>query len=202
MSEPIFKGIFGKDWQQLPAVMHRHYNNRPYSCDSTRVRGVLDVQCSGPIKWFSILFWWMNGIPPCTEKAVPVKVDFVSDPNSRFFRLSRTFDFQTRKPYQFDSKMIQLKDNDVVEVMSSGLGWRMNYLWQDNRVVLEHKGYVVCMFGRYIPVPLTWLIGAGYAEEVAVGELQFDMFVTITHPLWGEIYNYKGRFTFEEEDAI
>ena len=75
-----------------------------------------------------------------------------------------------------------------------GIGWRLNYLWEDQRVKLVHKGYVFCVMGFFIPIPLTLLIGEGSAEKVAIDDKTFDMRVTINHKLWGEIYRYQGRF--------
>ncbi len=197
-NEPIFKSIFGKDWDQLPPVMHKHYANRPYSNDVTIVEGTLDVMCAGPIKILAFLFWLMRGIPPYNEKNVPVTVSFGSDGNSKFFHFNRVFHFKTRKPYCFKSRMIQVKDNEVIEVMSSRLGWRMNYVWEDERIKLKHKGYVLYLLGQFIPLPLTFLIGEGNAEEVAVDENVFAMIVTIRHPWLGKIYEYKGRFEVKE----
>ncbi|QKK05237.1 MAG: DUF4166 domain-containing protein [Pseudomonadota bacterium] len=55
------------------------------------------------------------------------------------------------------------------------------------------------LFGHFIPVPLTMLMGKGYAEEIAVDDERFDMIVNITHPWWGKIYEYKGRFKIVEQ---
>lgn len=197
-NEPIFKSIFGEDWERLPPVMHKHYANRPYSNDTTVVEGTLDVRCAGPIKALSWLFWLMRGIPPHNEKNVPVSVYFESDEHSKFFHFNRDFNFKTRNPYHFKSRMIQTKGNEVIEVMRSRLGWRMNYVWEDERVKLKHKGYVLYVFGCFIPLPLTLFMGEGNAEEIAVNDDTFDMVVTITHPWWGNIYEYKGRFTVKE----
>jgi len=192
--EPIFKTIFGKDWDNLPSVMHKHYANCSYCNDVTTVEGTLDVMCAGPIKFLAPLFWFMRGIPPHNEKDVPVTVNFKSDKGSKSFHFNRTFHFRNRKVYSFNSRMTQVKGNEVVEVMQSGFGWRMNYVWEDGRVRLKHKGYIISLFGRFIPLPLTFLMGEGNAEEVAIDDNTFDMLVTITHPLWGKIYEYKGRF--------
>ena len=195
---PTFKSVFGDSWDTLPTVMKKHYSNRPYTSDVTIVNGKLDVMCRGPIKLFSGLFWLMQGIPPLSEKNVPVRVKFKSDPNSKFFHFNRVFNFGTRKPYHFKSTMIQIEGNEVVEVMHSRLGWRMNVLWEDERVKLKHKGYVVALFGHFIPLPITMLLGRGDAEEFPVDDNTFDMEVAITHPWWGKIYGYKGRFEVEE----
>lgn len=197
-NEPIFKSIFGDDWNRLPPALNKHYANRPYTNDMTQVDGILDLMCSGPIKIFAWLFWLMRGIPPHSEKNVPVTVYFESDTDSKSFHFNRVFYFKSRKTYRFESRMIQTKENEVIEVMRSGLGWRMNYVWENERVKLLHKGYVLCVFGRFIPLPISYLLGEGYAEEVAIDENSFEMFVTITHPWWDKIYEYKGRFAVKD----
>ncbi len=193
-SEPIFKSIFGASWDALPPVMLKHYANRPYAKDKSTVEGVLDVMCAGPIKALAPLLWLMGGVPPHNERNVPVTVHFESDENSKFFIFNRIFHFKTCKPYRFKSRMMQVEGNEVVEIMPFGIGWRMLYLWQDGKVILKHKGYVWAVAGHMIPLPLTILLGAGHAEETPVNDDTFDMFVTITHPWWGKIYEYKGRF--------
>ena len=128
--EPIFKNIFGKAWDELPPVMRKHYANLPYTDNVTIVDGILDVTCSGPIKLFAPFFWLMRGIPPHTEKNVPVTVQFESDKNTKVFHFNRVFYFKQRKAYHFRSRMVQVHDNEVIEIMRSGLGWRMSYIWE------------------------------------------------------------------------
>jgi hypothetical protein len=193
-NEPIFKSIFGASWDDLPPVMRKHYANRPYTQDKNTVEGVLDVQCAGPIKTFAPLFWLMGGVPPHTEQNVPVTVHFESDENSKFFTFNRIFHFKTRKAYRFKSRMMQIKGNEVVEIMRFGIAWKMQYLWENGKVVLRHKGYALAIAGHLIPLPLTFVVGEGHAEETPIDDNTFDMFVTITHPWWGKIYEYKGRF--------
>lgn len=194
MSDPIFKSIFGDDWAVLPIVMHKHYANRPYTDDKVIVEGTLDVMCAGPIKLMGPLMTLMGQIPTRNEKAVPVNVQFQSDVNSKAFHFVRTFNFKNGAPYVFHSRMMQIKDNKVIEIMPFGLGWKMMYRWDGEKVVLDHNGYALRLFGHFIPVPLTLLIGKGYAEEVAIDDDTFDMITHITHPWWGKVYEYKGRF--------
>lgn len=197
-NQPVFKQVFGKDWEDLPAVMHKHYANKPYTQDVTVVEGVLDVSCSGPFKYFSPLFWFLHGIPPANERNVPVTVRFESDQNTQSFTFDRMFQFDHCKPYHFRSYMIPIKENEVIEVMRFGLCWRMNVVWEDGRVKLKHKGYALRIAGHFIPMPLTIFMGAGNAEEIAIDDDNFDMQVEITHPWWGSIYEYKGRFTVKK----
>lgn len=191
---PTFKSIFGEDWNSLPPVMKKHYANRPYSDEVTTVEGVLDVFCKPPLLWLSPLMKLLGQIPTFNEDNVPVTVRFESDLNSKAFHFNRSFNFLNRKPYVFHSRMLQIKDNEVVEIMRFGLGWKMQYSWDGEKVILAHKGYVIQLFGHLIPLPLTMLMGAGNAAEYPVDDKTFDMEVSIAHPWWGEMYGYKGRF--------
>lgn len=197
-AEPTFKSIFGDSWNDLPPVMHKRYAVRPYMDEVTTVEGVLDIVCAGPIKLFAPIFWLMGTIPPRNERSVPVTVSFESDKNTKEFRFNRVFHFRNRKPYRFQSRMIRTNGNEVIEIMRFGLCWKMNCVWEDGRVKLKHKGYFLQLFGHFIPAPLTMLLGEGSAEEKAVDDSSFDMSVEITHPWWGKIYEYKGRFKVTE----
>jgi len=198
-SEPVFKSVFGDDWNKLPTVMHKHYANKPYTSDSYITDGELDVMCAGPIKFLAPFFWLLGGIPPYNERNVPITVNFVSDKNTKAIHFDRIFKFNSRKHYRFHSKMVPITENEMVEVMKFGFGWKMQFLWQDDKVKLVHKGYVLSMFGHFIPLPLNLILGVGYAEETAVDDDTFDMSVNITHPWWGKIYQYNGRFIMREK---
>lgn len=193
-SEPIFKSIFGASWNDLPPVMKKHYANRPYTDDEGIVEGTLDVMSAGPIKLIAPIMKLMGQIPARNEKNVPVTVQFQSDKDSKAFHFKRTFHFKDSEPYVFHSRMVQIKDNEVIEIMRFGLGWKMLYSWDGEKVILNHNGYALRLFGHFIPLPLTFLMGKGYAEETPIDDNTFDMITHITHPWWGKVYEYKGQF--------
>lgn len=174
--------------------MKKHYANRPYTDDVTAVEGKLDVTCNQPLKFFTPIIRLLGQVPAYNEKDVPVTVRFESDKDTKSFHFNRTFHFKNTKPYVFKSRMLQIKDNKVVEFMRFGLAWKMLYLWDGEKVTLEHCGYFLNLFRCLIPIPLSVFIGKGYGEEKPVDENSFDMMVSITHPWWGKVYEYKGRF--------
>jgi hypothetical protein len=192
--DPIFKNIFGAAWADLPPVMKKHYANRPYSDDLVTIEGVMDVFCAGPIKMFWRLFLLMKSIPPFCQEKVPTIVHFRSDPRNNRFYFCRNFHFAGRPPYFFNSYMVQVKQNEIIEVTAGSMGWRALYSWEGGKVVMRHKGYAIKIGRFYLPLPLAFLIGEGYAEEIAVDDNHFDMCMHLAHPKWGKIYEYKGRF--------
>ncbi|MFK7903015.1 MAG: DUF4166 domain-containing protein [Nitratireductor sp.] len=196
LKEPIFKPIFGKSWEALPPVFYKHYANRANCLDTSIVEGKLDVMC----KWFlKPSFWFLKVAPPYSEKNVSVSVHFTSQLDNSDFSFDRVFYFKNRVPFHFKSKMRQISGNEVREKMSYGICWHSLYSWEENQVRLTHKGYSLSV-GRFsFVLPITWLIGRSDAYETAIDENSFYMCATITHPLFGKIYEYKGQFKVVKE---
>ena len=200
--QPLFQAIFGKQWVNLPPALKRHYQPQAYGDEAITFKGKMDIQCQGPMKWLAPALWLLRGIPPKTEKQIPVKVSFISQTNEPALQFDRQFNFKNKKPYRFQSKLYPQNDGNVAEVMKYGITWKMKLYWDQDRIKMEHQGYALKWFGHLIPVPMAWLFGKAYAEEVAVDEHSFDMSVKITHSLWGEIYSYRGRFESENSTTM
>jgi len=199
MTEPIFADVFADQWQQLPAVMRTHYANRPRSHDRVTVEGHLDVHIHPLLKPLAPLMAVMGLLTPWAGNAVPCTVQFLSQPEGNAFVFNRQFRFPGRKSYQFRSELVAKGPHDVIEVMRSGIGWRCSYRFENNRVVLGHKGYVWRLFGLDLPLPgLGLIVGRGEAWEEATGEDSFAMFMALRHPVFGQLYSYGGTFTVTE----
>jgi len=195
---PTFKAIFGAAWHTLPQPFIKHYRNRPYSRDSFRVSGTMSVRTSPLLRAFAPLSRALGGIPLVNANDIPVTVDFESEAGGRAFHFNRLFHLPGGKPWRFHSRMVPtggtLGDGRMVEEMKFRLGWRVHFRFTEGRVRLHHDGYALCLFGQHIPLPLGWLIGSVEAEEWITGEDRFDMCVHINHPLFGQIYEYRGSF--------
>lgn len=191
---PIFAPIFGEQWEALPPVMKKHYANRPYSRDTVIVEGRLSVEHHGVLRLLRPFYRLLGNIPMVNVQDIPVRVQFDSDPDSRAFHFRRTFSFPDVRPYHFHSRMLQIEDNKLVEIMRFGICWCLSYHWEDNKVLLRHRGYALHWFGHVIPLPLYWLLGRGDAEEVPLDDDRFAMQVTMMHPWFGQLYSYRGEF--------
>jgi predicted DCC family thiol-disulfide oxidoreductase YuxK len=192
--EPVFKAVFGRDWDRLPTIMRRHYANRPFHNDTVTVEGTLNIVFSPFGRILKPAFRFAKTLVYHEGVDVPVVVQFETDAQSGAFRFDRTFHFAGMEPFHFRSAMIPLHGKDVVEQMGAGLCWRMTYAWTGEKVVLAHKGYAVRLFGFFIPLPLAVLLGKGYAEEVPLSDDAFSMTTEIRHPLWGFMFGYNGTF--------
>lgn len=192
---PTFAPIFGADWESLPTVMKKHYANRPYSHDRVVVEGRMSVEYRSIMKWLKPFYRLLGTVPVVNAHDIPVRVQFDSEPDSNAFRFHRFFAFSNTRPYQFRSRMLQIEGNKLVEIMRFGICWCLSYHWNNGKVLLQHRGYAWRVLGHYLPLPLHWLLGRGDAEEIPLDDHRFAMKVTMVHPWFGEIYNYRGEFT-------
>ncbi len=197
-NEPIFQSIFGQDWPSLPIVFHKHYANRPFTNDLVLVKGKMNITMSFLARLLSPLFRITGALVPYTGNNIPTEVYFRSEVNSNVFCFDRAFHFPEKSTYHFRSRLYPLDNGEVIELMPIGLGWRPNYLYDENKIKLKHRGYVINLFGKYIPLPLEILLGKGYAEEWPLSDNDFAMCMTIDHPILGQIFSYSGEFTIME----
>jgi hypothetical protein len=191
---PTFQPIFGDTWSHLPQVMHNHYANRPFTNDVVIVEGLMEVKIHWLVKLFGPLFTITKTLVPKAGKAVEVTVKFKREADSNVYCFDREFLFQDGSAYRFFSRMEPVGGNQVVEWTSSGIGWRAAYTFENDRVVLRHRGYCIQVFGKRISLPLTALFGHANAEEHAISDNEFAMTMSIRHPLFGELYSYSGTF--------
>lgn len=194
IDEPIFQPVFGSEWHQLPPVMRSHYANRPYSGDVRIAKGTMKVEAGWFMRLLAPISRFFGGIPTYAQSNIPVEVRFESDPNGGGLTFNRRFDLSNARPYIFKSTMVPLGGNLMVERMQFGLCWRVRFSWHEEQVRLTHSGYALSMFGRFMKVPLDWLLGRIEAYEQVTGDNSFSMAVDIRHPWWGTYYRYSGRF--------
>jgi len=197
-NDPVFKSIFGKDWDSLPQVMKRHYANRPYTDETGIVEGVMKIESSPLGRLMTPFFRLAGTLVPYEGENIKATVMFTTTAHSDAFHFDRTFHFP-RGDYRFHSRMTPVGGNELVEYMRFGIGWRMAYAWTGDKVILSHRGYVWNIFGILLPLPLGLLMGKGYAEETPLDVDTFSMRMEIRHPLWGKIYGYSGLFKITQD---
>ena len=189
-NSPIFKTIFGEAWNELPEVMKDHYALRPFSDDIIKVEGHLNVKVSPLV---SLMARLTGLLVPYSGKNIPTTVVFHSD-RAGGFHFKRTFSFPDKGDVHFNSRMEWVKENELIEWMRFGIGWRIVYAWGDGRVSLTHRGYVWRIFGFKIPLPLEIMMGRGFAEEYPVSEDTFRMWTHAKHRWFGPLFGYDGEF--------
>lgn len=192
--KPIFADIFGSAWVRLPKVMHDHYAIRPHSGDVVVATGTMKISMSPLAKFMAPFFKLTGTLVPRASDNVKVTVHFTSDPKNGWMCFDRQFIFEDGETLKFFSTMQPIGQNRIIEWTGSGIGWRAAFSFENDQVLLTHKGYCIKFFGQIINFPVSWLVGIGTASERATSKTGFDMEMTLAHPLWGLIYGYSGHF--------
>ncbi len=195
---PIFQSIFAKHWPALPIVIHKHYANRPYTNDRVTVEGRMQVEMALILRLMSPILSITGVLVPYEGKDILVTVHFRSSPKDDSYTFDRIFYFPGKKPFHFCSHMKSVGGAEVVEWMRIGIGWHASYHYEDGKVILRHKRYVVRLFGWLVRLPLELLIGSSNAVEEALDDNTFGMQMDIRHALFGKVYSYSGVFKVTE----
>ncbi len=178
--------------------MQKHYAVRADSKDRVVVSGTMNIRRSRLIRILSPLLKLFGALVPYDGQNIPVTVAFYSGIGSKVFHFDRVFDFVDKPSFRFHSKLEQTSGSEVIEFMRFGIGWRAIYRASEKHIFLTHVGYVWRIGSLLIPLPLAWIIGKGAAQEDVLNDETFRMWMTVTHPIFGESYRYDGVFKIAE----
>ncbi|WP_025897155.1 DUF4166 domain-containing protein [Sneathiella glossodoripedis] len=190
----IFRSILGADWEQLPPALKLHYKNKAFSSEVTKMQGHLTVHTSLYSKFLSPAFRIVGALVPKSGTKIPVTVYARSNPHNANYILDREFNYLDGTKLRFRSSLEASGHNQLTEFMRFGIGWRSSFSWDGEHIRLLHLGYVLRLFRLNIPLPVSWVIGKGYAYEKPISDTEFKMYMEIRHFLFGKIYGYDGRF--------
>jgi hypothetical protein len=196
----VFQAVLGPDWPSLGPVIRRHYFLRSHSSDAITVTGVMDEVYHSGLAMLLIPFGRLfGGIVPYRGTDVPIAVHYTSRPDDATIHWDRVFRFAGRRPFHFRSLMEPGEPGRVIEFVRFGLGIRLDVTAEDGALVFRDRGYVWRLFGRDIPLPIHLIFGRTTVEERPVDEDRFTMRMVITHPLFGDLFRYSGRFAVPAE---
>ncbi|HVZ29060.1 MAG TPA: DUF4166 domain-containing protein [Asticcacaulis sp.] len=202
MTDPIFAGVFADQWSRLPPALLQHYANRPFSHDRVTVKGTLNIRMGPMMRVVAPLMAALGMLTPQAGDNIPCTVHFLSEPDSKALVFERWFEFPGGKSYQFRSRLVPIRPHEVIEYMPCGIGWRCNYFYNKDKVIMRHRDYVWRLFGRDVPLLGLGelLFGRGGAYEQATGDSSFRMRMATYGGLFMEWmdYSYEGEFMITE----
>ena len=135
-----------------------------------------------------------GALVPYRGRNVPVDAINQSMPGKPAYFWTRTFHFSGRKPYSFQSSMICTGAGELTEYVRFGLGIRLAVTVMNGGLVEHDFGYVWKLGGWSISLPIHLLFGKSHIEEMPISDSEYQMKWTVTHPLFGEMFAYSGRF--------
>jgi uncharacterized protein DUF4166 len=194
-TEPVLKQALGTQWSLLAPVIQAHYGLTPFTDEQVRLKGNMDRVSYSPVVGLLIPLATLAGaMVPYRGRNVPVEVVNRSILGKPSYYWLRTFFFPGKKPFVFRSSMLCTGEGEITEYVRFSLGIRFNVTTKNGGLVEKDLGYV-CKIGKWsIPMPINFMLGQSYVEEMPVSYFEYEMKWVITHPLFGETFAYSGRF--------
>jgi hypothetical protein len=85
-------------------------------------------------------------------------------------------------------------ENEVIEFVRFGIGIKLKVTAKNGGIILEENGYVWKWGNLLIPLPVRFLLGKAYIEEMPLSNIEFCMKMEIRHPIFGTTFQYNGNF--------
>jgi len=178
-----FDAVFGNEWNAMPALLKKRYGDKVDEGVSIQLQGIMTIYLSRLLVILSPCMRLLGVLAPYKASNIPVTVKLQKQGNTNVIKMLRTFYFSKKSPYRFNSQLIPMSSHQVIELMRSNIGVRMHYSYTNNKIIMKHSGYIWFIFGKYIPLPLSLLLGSSYAEEEMLSDSSFRMLVRFTVPI-------------------
>lgn len=197
----LIEKIYGEDAHTIPIVLKKRYASTPYVNGKIILTGTMNVTLSKLFNFLSPILQFTGTLVPYSATNIPVTVNLISDERSDAIMMERHFYYQGKKPYIFSSCVMHIKNNLVIEEIKFGIVSKLIYSYKDNTIFMNHGGYALKLGSKLITLPLGIVFGRVTAYEKAISDIEFEMQVNLTHPLFGRIFQYDGTFKICNNDA-
>jgi Domain of unknown function (DUF4166) len=194
MNLPLLQQVLDTDWQKLPQVLQKHYALT--HGEHSRLEGNMDIsypKALFPMIWLIHLF---GGLILWSGIAVNTQVDKQADATGNALNWQRNIRYPDGKTDCFYSRMCYAADHELNEYIGFGFGLRLQLQVSDGDLIYRGINHFWQWQQLKISIPNWLLLGTAIIKEHAISENSFYLDFTLTHPLWGCTYSYRGNFTY------
>lgn len=187
----IIQQALGVQWNELAPALKAHY-----MAEGNRDIGLLSIEYPKfmqlPLNFLRLLGTLIN--QPAHEAPTQVHKWMAGEQQQWRRRVELP-----NRVMSFDSTWQYCGGNELIEYVKPFLGLKMAVTVRDGRLYYEGRSYILKLGNLLIPIPEALILGHTTIEEMGVDAQHFSMDFRLTHPLFGQIYRYSGRFRTELE---
>lgn len=183
----LMQRVLGKQWEQLPPVLRAHYQ-----ANTNTDIGTLDIEYPRWIQLYLDILRVVGALINRPGKAIQTAVEKHMDGNIQYWR--RRLRFPDGKIMLFKSHWVATQTGELIEYVTSVLGLRMRVRVEDGRLHYEGRHFVLRLGRLLVPIPECLVLGHTTIVESAVDADHFAMDFRLSHPLFGQMYRYRGEF--------
>jgi hypothetical protein len=191
---PLLQQALGEDWNKLPRVIQRHYSVP--SDSNTCIKGHMEIGYPNSLFPLINLIHLCGGLVSRRGKNIETVVKKTISTQSTHLYWQRTLIYPDNKKDYFYSRMVYLRNHELIETVRFGFGLRLN-VSVDNGVLVYRSNGHIWQYGKLrLTFPDWLLLGAATIIETPISDQQFRLDFSIKHPLWGNSYWYHGIFQY------
>ncbi len=184
---PLMQKALGAQWEQLPPGLQAHYQHG----DNHDV-GALDIDYSDFMQPYLSFLRLLGVLVNQRGRQVPTTVKKWMEGDVQHWK--RTITFPHGREILFQTRWVYAGGNELIEYVSPFMGLCMAVEVKDGK--LHYSGrHLVLKLGKLLaPVPEWLVLGHTTIVETTLAEGGFAMDFRLTHPWFGQLFSYAGKF--------
>lgn len=186
MNSPMQRAL-GEAWNSLPKALQTHY-----SAQACMDQGQMDIEFPVWMKPILIVGRCLGALVHRRGHRVATLVNKHLEGTAQLWRRYLTYD--DGQVIEFHSRCCCPSANTIVEWVNPWLGLQTSVHVENGQLHYHGECLQLKLGGWLLRVPENWLLGHTRIEEWACSDSQFEMDFRLTHPWWGQVYRYSGRF--------
>ncbi len=177
-----------QQWEALPAPLKTHYRLKPHT-----THGGLSIAYP---RFMSPLLHALRRFGALVNRrgeAVPTAVAKHMADDTQHWR--RSIRFADGQEIIFASQWQAEGGNRLTEYVNRHLGLCMAVKVENDTLIYEGCHFVLRVGALKLRLPENLLLGHTHIVERAIDDQNFVMDFRVTHPIFGEVYRYGGKFS-------
>lgn len=183
----LMQQALGADWDKLPAALQAHYR-----FGTTTDTGSMDIEYPRFMQPVWSILRLLGALVDRQGKGVTTIVEKRVIGERQVWR--RTITYPDGQIVRFDSFWVAAGNAEVIEFVNPVLGLQMAPYVVGEKLHYRGVRFVAKLGPVSIPIPEWLTLGHTTIVEEALDDTHFAMDFRLTHPLFGQLFRYSGKF--------
>lgn len=183
----LMQQALGADWDELPPALQAHYQ-----FGTTIDTGHMNIEYPRFMQAFLSVLRLFGALVNRKGHDVATVVNKRVIGERQYWR--RTLTYPDGKKIHFNSFWVSAGDGHLIEFVNPVLGLQMAPYVTGSRLHYRGVRFVAKLGPLMLSIPEWLVLGHTTIVEEAIDDDHFAMDFRLTHPLFGEVFRYAGRF--------
>jgi Domain of unknown function (DUF4166) len=183
----LMQQALGADWDKLPPALQAHYR-----FGTTTDTGSMDIEYPRFMQPVWSILRLLGALVDRQGKSVTTIVEKRVVGERQVWQ--RTITYPDGQIVRFDSFWVAAGNAEVIEFVNPVLGLQMAPYVVGEKLHYRGVRFVAKLGPVSIPIPEWLVLGHATIIEEALDDTHFAMDFRLTHPLFGQLFRYSGKF--------